>query len=281
MVKKYFQIVGILTLACFSFIFTEKTSVILRDNDKLMKTIKEKQESYKVESVNASINDDTIIPGINGKQVNNNKSYDNMKRLGEFNENLLIYDLILPEVTLTNTYDKYIISGNAKKNMVSIIFNVNEKVYELLKTIDKKYNYNFLVDGKWLEENTELLKEMTSYNNVIINGSYAGDYLDSGYNWISSVINRYSRQENSYCYQEEKREEYLKICTLHKSYTILPSLKLDINPLIELKNSLNSGEIIVLDINDKTLSEIPLITKYITSKGYKIVNLDELLSEDI
>ena len=31
---------------------------------------------------------------INGKQVNNNKSYDNMKRLGEFNENLLIYDLI-------------------------------------------------------------------------------------------------------------------------------------------------------------------------------------------
>ena len=279
--KKYFQIVGILTLACFSFIFTEKTSVILRDNDELMKTIKEKQREYKIESVNANVSGDTITPGINGKQVNNNKSYDNMKRLGEFNENLLIYDLILPEVTLTNTYDKYIIGGNAKKNMVSIIFNVNEKVDELLKIIDKQYHYNFLIEGKWLEENTELLKKMTSYNNVIINGSYNGNYLDSGYNWINSVINRYSKQENSYCYQEEKRDEYLKICTLHKSYTILPSLKINTNPLIELKNNLNSGDIIVLDINDKTLTEIPLITKYITSKGYTIANLDELLSEDM
>ena len=129
MVKKYFQMVGILTLACFSFIFTEKTSVILRDNDTLMKMIKEKQEEYKVESVNASVNDDTIIPGINGKQVNNSKSYNNMKRLGEFNENLLIYDLILPEISLTKTYDKYIISGNPNKNMISIIFKVNDKIY--------------------------------------------------------------------------------------------------------------------------------------------------------
>ena len=67
-----------------------------------------------------------------------------MKRLGQFNENLLIYDLILPEVTLTKTYDKYIICGNARKNMVSIVFKVNEKVDELLKVIDKENNYNFL-----------------------------------------------------------------------------------------------------------------------------------------
>ena len=280
MVKKYFQIVGILTLACFSFIFTEKTSVILRDNDELMKTIKEKQEEYKIESVNANINGDTITPGINGKQVNNSKSYNNMKRLGEFNENLLIYDLILPEISLTKTYDKYIVGGNPNKNMVSIIFKVNDKIDELLKTIDNEYNYNFLIDGKWLESNEEILKDISSTNNII-NGSYGGNYLDSSYNWINSVINRYSNQENSYCYQEEKREEYLKICALHKSYTIIPSLKVSNNPLIEIKNNLNSGDIIVLDINDKNLSEIPLITKYINSKGYKIVNLDELLSEDI
>lgn len=278
--KKYFQIIGILTLACFSFIFTEKTSVILRDNDKLMKTIKEKQDEYKIESVNASVVDDYIIPGINGKQVNNNKSYNNMKRLGEFNENLLIYDLILPEISLTKTYDKYIISGNPNKNMISIIFKVNDKIDELLKMIDNQYNYNFLIDGKWLENNEEVLKNISSTNNII-NGSYDGNYLDSSYNWINSVINRYSNQENSYCYQEEKREEYLKICALHKSYTITPSLKVNNNPSIEIKNNLNSGDIIVLDINDKTISEIPLIIKYIISKGYKIVNLDELLSEDI
>lgn len=279
--KKYFQIVGVLTLACFSFIFTEKTALILKENDTLMKTIKEKQEEYKVESVNASVNDDTIIPGINGKQVNSSKSYNNMKRLGEFNENLLIYDLVLPEVTLTKTFDKYIIGGNARKNMVSIIFKVNEKVDELLNVIDKENNYNFLIDGKWLENNEEIFKKITSYNHNIINGSYSGNYLDSGYNWINSVINRHSNQENSYCYMEEKKDEYLKLCTLHKSYTIIPSLKVNTNPLIEIKNNIKSGDIITIEINEKTIKEIPLITNYINSKGYKIVNLDELLSEDI
>lgn len=279
--KKYFQIVGILTLACFSFIFTEKTALLVKDNDILMKTIKEKQEEYKIESINASVRDDTIIPGINGKQVNNSKSYNNMKRLGEFNENLLIYDMILPEVTLTKTYDKYIIGGNARKNMVSIVFKVNEKVDKLLNILGKQYIYNFLIDGKWLETNEEILKQITSYNHNIINGSYSGNYLDSGYNWVNSVINRYSKQENSYCYLEEKREEYLKICTLNKSYTIIPSLKINTNPLIEIKNNLKSGDIIVLDITEETIKEMPLITSYINSKGYKIVNLDELLSEDI
>lgn len=279
--KKYFQIVGILTLACFSFIFTEKTALLVKENDTLMKTIKEKQEEYKIESVNASVSDDTIIPGINGKQVNNSKSYNNMKRLGEFNEKLLIYDLIFPDITLTKTYDKYIIGGNVRKNMVSIVFKVNEKIDKLLTLIDNKYNYNFLIDGKWLENNEEILKQITSHNHNIINGSYNGNYLDSGYNWINSVINRYSKQENNYCYLEEKREDYLKICTLHKSYTIIPSLKTNINPLIEIKNNIKSGDIIVLDINEKTFNEISLIINYINSKGYKIVNLDELLSEDL
>ena len=43
----------------------------------------------------------------------------------------------------------------------------------------------------------------------------------------------------------------------------------------------NVDDIISLEINDKTISEISLIIKYINSKGYKIVNLDELLSEDV
>lgn len=278
--KKYFQIVGILTLACFSFIFTEKTALLVKENDDLMKTIKEKEEEYKVESINASIKDNTIIPGVNGKQVNKSKSYNNMKRLGEFNENLLIYDLILPEISLNKIYDKYIIGGNSKKNMISVVFKVNEKVEELLKVISSEYNYNFVINGKWLESNERIMKQLASSNHNIINGSYNGNYLDSGYNWINSVINRYSQQENGYCYLEEKNEEYLKTCTLHKNYTIMPSLKTGSNPLIEIKNNLKSGDIIALDINEKTIKEIPLIIGYINSKGYKIVNLDELLSEE-
>lgn len=281
--KKFFQTIGIVSLACFSFIFTEKTAVTLRDNDSLMKVIKEKSEVYKIESESAKVEDDTIIPGLNGKSINNNKSYDNMKRLNEFNEKLLIYDLIFPEISIKNNYNKYIISGNSRKNMVSLIFkvDVNSDVNALLNAVGSNIPLNIFIDGNWLEKNEITLKKLINLNYIIGNLSYNGDYTNSGYVWINTIVNKYSSQEHNYCYMEEKNARFLNICSLQKSYTILPSLIINSNPLIEVKNGLKSGDIISLKINDKTLKELPLIINYINSKGYKIVGLDELLSEDM
>lgn len=281
--KKFFQTIGIVSLACFSFIFAEKTAVTLRDNDSLMKVIKEKSEVYKIESENAKVEDDTIIPGLNGKSINNNKSYDNMKRLNEFNEKLLIYDLIFPEISIKNNYNKYIISGNSRKNMVSLIFkvDVNSDINALLNAVGSNIPLNIFIDGNWLEKNEITLKKLINLNYIIGNLSYNGDYTNSGYVWINTIVNKYSSQEHNYCYMEEKNARFLNICSLQKSYTILPSLIINSNPLIEVKNGLKSGDIISLKINDKTLKELPLIINYINSKGYKIVGLDELLSEDM
>lgn len=283
MVKKYFQMIGIISLACFSFIFTEKTALVVRNSDELMKTIKEQSNIYEVQSVNAEIKDDTIVPGVTGKKVNSSRSYKNMKRLGKFNEKLLIYDLILPDVSITRTYDKYIVKGNAKRNMVSIIFKVktNTKVNDVESVLSHSNKYNLFLDGKWVEKNEKFLKTLEGNNYNFGNMGYNGNYLDSGYIWVNSVINRYSTQRNSYCYVEEKKEADLKICAKEKSYTILPSIIVKENPLIEIKEKISAGDIISLDINDKTIKELPLINSYINSKGYSIVTLDELLDENI
>lgn len=283
MVKKYFQIIGIVSLACFSFIFTEKTAVTLRDNDSLMKVIKEQSSTYKIESENAKVDDNTIVPGLNGRNVNNNKSYDNMKRLGEFNENMLIYDLILPEISIKNAYNKYIIGGNPRKNMVSLLLKVNKNsdVDTILSIADVNTPLNFFIDGNWLENNETALKKIVDRNYNVGNLSYNGDYSNSGYVWINTIINKYSRQENNYCYLEEKNENYLRVCSLQKSYTIIPSIIAKTNPLIEIKTNLKAGDIISLEINNETLKELPLIISYINSKGYKLTSLDEHLSEDM
>lgn len=283
MVKKFFQIVGIISLACFSFVFTEKTALTLRENDSLMKVIKEKSSNYLIESENAAINDDTIIPGLKGRSVNDSKSYNNMKRLGEFNEKLLIFDLILPEISINNTYNKYIIGGNPRKNMVSLIFKVNSStdINTVLNEVERTIPLNFFIDGAWLEKNESALKQLTDLNYNIGNLSYNGNYADSGYVWINTIINKYSRQDNQYCYLEEKNKEYLNICSLQKSYTIIPTIVPKTNPLIEIKNALKAGSIISLEINAQTVKELPLIINYINSKGYKIVSLDEHISEDI
>ena len=46
-----------------------------------------------------------------------------MQKNGIFNEKLLVFDEITPNVSITNNKDKFIISGNSKKNMISICLN--------------------------------------------------------------------------------------------------------------------------------------------------------------
>ena len=156
----------------------------------------------------------------------------------------------------------------------------NKEVIELIN----KYSNIYGVIGIHPEEadnyNEESLKKLTDFNFVIGNLGYHGDYTKSGYVWINTIINRYSKQENNYCYVESKNEDYLKICALQKSYTIMPSIITKDNPLIEIKNNIKSGDIISLEINNQTLKQLPLIISYINSKGFKITSLDEFLSED-
>ena len=120
--KKFFEYIGMISLACFSFFFTEKTVNVVKEADNIMIEIKKAVEMNKTESIDAIIKEDTIIPGIYGKVVDEEKSYQKMKRVGSYQENLLVYKQQKPNIQLKNQYDKYIISGNPKKNMVSLIF---------------------------------------------------------------------------------------------------------------------------------------------------------------
>ena len=57
--SKYF---GVLVLVVFSFYYTDRAVDIIKRNDPIMKSILSEKEEYEVESVNAQIQDDTIIP---------------------------------------------------------------------------------------------------------------------------------------------------------------------------------------------------------------------------
>ena len=90
--KKFFQILGLITLICFGFFITEKTALVVNNMDDIMINIKQNKDKYKSKSKDAVIKDNTIIPGINGKEVNINKSYKNMKINGYYSDKLYIYE---------------------------------------------------------------------------------------------------------------------------------------------------------------------------------------------
>lgn len=279
--KKFFQAIGLLTLMVFGFFYTEKTALVVKNLDKLMVTIKEQQDAYQVEPINAIIKDNTIIPGISGKEVNLNKSYKSMKKLGNYNPTLLEYNNIKPSISIKDNYNKYVISGNPNKKEITLIFKVdNNNIDSILKTLNEnEIKANFFVDGIWFEKNNDLIIDLIKEGHNVGNMSYSLDYNNDGFIWMNTIISKIGNQKYNYCYNEITNEESLNICALAKSYTIRPNLVVKNNPLIEIKNSLTSGSIISMEINSRVEKELPLILKYIKSKDLKIVNLQTLIEE--
>lgn len=278
--KKLFTYLGISTLACISFIITEKTALVVKENDELMQEIKKNQENYNQEPIPAIINEETMIPGINGKKIDIEKTYEEMKKIGTFNDKYLIYKTLPPSISYKNHYDKYIISGNPKKNMISLLFMVYEKD-NITKIIDilKENKATFFVDGKWFEQNNELAIELIKQGHTIGNLSYNMNYGNTDYIWINNILKKIGKQKQGYCYYTDNQDN-LKACQLQQNYTIKPSIIIENSPLTQIKKNITSGSIISLKINEETIKELPLIITYIKQKGYQIDTLTNHLNEE-
>lgn len=280
--KKFFQVVGMISLICVSFFVTEKTANVVKDADTIMIEIKKKNDSVAYDAIDATIDGNTIIPGISGKEVDIDKSYDKMKRYGSYLESLLEYQLVAPQVSLSKNYDKYIISGNPTKNMVTFIFLVEESddVEEVIKQLEKTNTpANFFLDGNWFEKNNSKVLELIEDGYEVGNLSYGRNYQDSSFVWMDTIIKKVGKQKNSYCYSEEENLQDLEVCALNRDHTIMPSIVIQNYPSKEVKEQLEPGSIIAFPINNTVIQELSTIIRYVESKGYKIVNLKEHLTE--
>lgn len=278
--KKTFQMIGLISLTCFSFFVTEKTATVVSDMDEIMIEIKEKKDDYKSESIDAIIEDNTIIPGISAKEVNVNKSYKNMKSNGYFSDKLFIYDYTNPSVSLTENMDKYIIKGNPSKRMVSLIFLIesDEDITDIL-TIINNYNVkaSFFVNYNWFTNNNDLVSEMISNGHII--SPLMEDYSDSNFEWMDMVLKKINKQSVGFCYNINDNQNNLDECILKNNYTIKATVISDKTPLVDIKEKLESGSILSLKVNSQVRKELSTILIYIKSKGYKLTNLEEHILE--
>lgn len=139
--KKYIKVFSITLLMIFSFYYTEKVALYVQNNTPLKKEIITYKESNIIDSVNATIDGNYITPGINGLEVNVDKSYNNMKSYNVFSENNLIYDQVKPDISIVNFKNKIINKGNSLRNAVSIILSSsNNSNINYLKSINATYD---------------------------------------------------------------------------------------------------------------------------------------------
>ena len=235
--KNIIKLIGLFILIVFSFFYTDKVIEVIREEDNIMISIQEVKDLYKIDSINATISSNTIIPGINGRVVNVDKSYKEMKSIGVFNKNNLIYDVIKPNISIENNKDKFIIKGNTIKQMISIIFVLdNTKYLDKINSIAKKKDIiiNYFIDYNFLIDNSTIVKEMT--NSEFYSYGTSGVYSSDSLLFSNNLISRISNNEAIYCLSLDKDNSVIEICSKNNLYTIAPSIIGGNTPYNNVKN---------------------------------------------
>ena len=280
MLKNISKLAGLFILLLLSFIYTDKVFSEARNNDPLMKEVVSYKEKNDLKPVEPIIKDDEIILGLSGLEINAKESYKNMKEEDKFDKEKIVYDNTYPKTSILNNYNYYITKGNDKKEYVSIIFKVsnNKNIDELLEAVaQSKVPINFFVDGLFLEKNVETAFSMVNLNCEIYNLGYDGKYDNKMISVTNNLIESITLKDSNLCLNENKRDNDKKICSKKKMLTITPSV---INPNItELKENLDKGIMILYDSSYFDVSEFRLVLNTITSRGYEIVGLSDLIRE--
>src|SRR5690625_4115926 len=182
-VMTYVLFVLVVIITCITamknpFFYTNISSTdVSAKNNELLMEIKEKAKEYHVQPMDAYI--DRVYkktPRRNGRKVNIEKSYQNMKKSQKFTESLLVFDEISPSVSLKDLPASPIYRGHPEKEMVALLINVSwgteyiPRILEVLK--EQNVKATFFIEGKWAKENKNVVKMIHEQNHLIGNHAY-------------------------------------------------------------------------------------------------------------
>lgn len=256
--KKYKKYILFSLLVLLSFYTTNKTANLVRNQDPILKEIRNISLEKKEDFVNAVIEDDYIIPGMYGSIIDELKSLAKMKEQDVFNNLYLVSQPIKPNISLSDNLDKIIIKGNSKKQQVSFVIDENSS-----KKI-KDYLVKNSIKASLLITKDNFSKD--SYFEQINN-----DFKN--YKELDKTLKK-NKINTNICVLDNNNSN-LKFCKSKKKYLVKPGMFLDNANIIEIKTKLDSGSIIYI----KDATYLDCLVEYIKSKDLKIVPLSQLISE--
>lgn len=279
--KKIYPVILTLLLIYFSFYYTNKVVGLIKSKDPIMVKIEKEKENYEVKAVNAKVDNKNVIPGKNGKVVNESESFKKMKSYGEYNDELYVFDEVEPTVSMDHYYDKYISLGRNDSNKVSIVFKVekNDSLEDVLNILkNNNVNATFFLDGVFLNNNKDIISKAIKHGNEIEVLSYDSSYDKVFFEDSLHKLFNLTKKEPKFCYADYDRKEVLLLCDRLGLHTIIPTINTSINSFSLIKDKLQSGSIISLKSNSNNLNTI---INYIKQRGYNLVTLENLLLEQL
>lgn len=235
--------------------------------DAIMVSIKNYALTNNTSCYEGYITDDGIVIGSSGEIVNIALSYSAMKGVG-YSEDLMVFEEEKCILTKENNLKNYIIRGNEIKNSISIIIDVEN--FKYLKQIiniceDKKVKVSIVVTGEELENNKE-------YLNVLFNSGYdilyAGE-TEEDFKKFIKILKEFYSEYNTFCLYVENKD-VISFCSKYKINSIKSKYIFKNNLYLNIKNTLDKGNIIIIKESKEVVSELNIIINFLVSKGLKI-----------
>ena len=257
--NKYLRVFGILSILCFSFYYTEKIALFMQKKDPIYETIEALKNEYEVESVDAVIYDEYIIPGVVGKRVNVEESFRNMKYLDAFDETKLVFNEIYPNISLNQNKDKIIEQGNKIHQAVSLITK-DEQLITYLEEMG--INYAVLTTKDTVDSHRE-------YGTKI-------NYDFTNYKEVEKKLKE-NKEQNDLCFITPNKQDF---CTSQGKTLIKETISLNKSNFSKNYSQITSGNILYLEDN-LGIAYLKVLLDQIRYKGLEILPLAELIQESI
>ena len=243
----------------FSFYYTDKVIELSDYNNTILVAIDDYAKNFDRKCIEGSINEEGIILGYSGISIDKNMSYSNMKGIG-FKKELLEYKKDKCILNKDDNKDKYIISSNKYSNNIALIIDIiNLKYYEDMIKIAN--NENVVIN---------LLVNNNNYDNLI----YKDNILLKTNN---NIIKEFKKKNSNFYCVKYNSFDVIKYCEKEGINSILIKNYIDSNLLLNIKNNLDKGELYFIKESSYNLNELSTTIKYIKSRGYNIISVDELL----
>ncbi len=273
--KKYFEYIGLIAFALFSFYYTEKVTKIMNNKDPLMTEIKKYKEKTKETCKEGYYTNEGVVLGVNGKIVDINESYSNMASTG-YDESLMVFEEVTCKVNKDSTLENYIVKGNEVKNSISLFIEIKDMaLIEKIINISKSQNIklNLIIDGKTLENNKNYFNKLyLDKYDFIYNGTEKSDLKK-----YIKTIKDFNVDKRLYCISYNNIDNK-EICKKENINTIKSSYYYDKNILLNTQTNFERGNFYIYKENNSTLKELNTLINFIKGKNLSIVNLTDLLS---
>ena len=229
----------------------------MKSNTSLMRQIKKEAKIRQTKAVDAVVNGEYIIPGFNGLMIDEDKSYSKMVSSGFFDENQIVYQQIIPSLSLNDNISKIIKKANYLKKAIAIITDNKDHI--------DYFNYHN-VKADYLMDMDNIInnyKNIELINNEINAFYKMEDYLNkNNININICLINSYNKD----------------ICRQNKKYLVSSTYTINNSNIANYISEIDSGDIIKL--GNLTLENLHVLINKINYRNLHIVFLSELISEN-